>query len=368
MGKALTAAVLRDDRPGAVGFGIGAGSGILAGVLGGAVGLAANQIALAFGADTASLPSAVTRVLLAGLMVAAGIFLASRDLINLPLGAGCIVGSAAGTVFGFKWGLMLGPASGIVGAALALTQVPPLTRREFNAYFYSPIAYVVATVFLSFFGLFAFLSLADPRGAEASLSGPMSTMTFWTLPIIAPILTMRLLAEEKRSGTIEVLMTAPVNDWEVVVSKFLAALAAFGMMLAVTLVHVLALYLVSEKGPATAPLVGNYLGTGLTAALFLSLGLLASALSRDQIVAAIIGFGFSFCVFLLGVVERMADAFGWAAGNERAQQMLRAVSYFRHFDQFSRGNIDSRGIVFFVSLTVFALFLAVRAVESRKWR
>jgi ABC-2 type transport system permease protein len=367
MSEALTAAVLRSDRPGAVGFAIGAGSGLLAGALGGAVGLAANQIVLAFGADTASLPSAVTRVLLAGLMVGAGVFLASRDLMNLPLGAGCIVGTSAGTVFGFEWGLKLGLASGIVGAALALTQIPPLTRREFNAYFYSPIAYVVATVFLFLFGLFAFMSLVDPRGAEASLSGTMSTMTFSML-LFAPLLTMRLLAEEKRSGTIEVLMTAPVNDWEVIASKFLAALAAFGMMLAVTLVHVLALYLVSEKGPATAPLVGSYLGMGFTAALFLSLGLLASALSRDQIVAAIIGFGFSFCVILLGVVEIMAEGFGWAAGNERAQQMLQAVSYFRHFNQFSRGNIDSRGIVFFLSLTVFALFLAVRAVESRKWR
>ncbi|MHC4200812.1 MAG: ABC transporter permease [Planctomycetota bacterium] len=367
MGETMTAAaVLRSDRPGAVGFAIGGGAGVLAGALGGAVGLVANQIVLAFGADTASLPSAVTRVLLAGLMVAVGVFLANRDLINLPIGAGCIVGSAAGTVFGLKWGLVLGPASGIVGAALALTQVPPLTRRELNAYFCSPIAYIVGTVFLIFFGLTTFFSLL--AGAEATLSASIGWASWVSLPILTPLLTMRLLAEEKRSGTIEVLMTAPVNDWEVVTSKFLAALAAFAAMLVPTLVHVLALYLVSEKGPAAAPLVGGYLGMALTAALFLSLGLLASALSRDQIVAAIVGYAFSFCVFLLGAVEWMADRFGWAAGNERAQQMLRAVSYSRHFGEFSRGNIDSRGIVFFVSLTVFALFLAVRAVESRKWR
>ncbi len=365
----------------AVDLGTAVGSGVAGGIAGTLVAWVPAFLLTFAGSDYASVGSAVARVLVAGAFIAAGIVLARMDRLPLVMGLGAVAGAAVGALFGprsmegfgalvgaFGPGVLWGAIAGVVGFGLAFTQVPALMRRELNSFFCSPIAYVVGTVFLSFFGLFYFLGLVNPGGAEASLSGPMGSLTFFLLPIIAPVLTMRLLAEEKRSGTIEVLMTAPVRDWEVVVAKFLAALTAFLVMLVPTLVHVLALYFVSERGPASAPLIGGYLGMSLTAALFLSLGILASALSRDQIVAAIVGFAFSFGVFLMSLFEYLAQVFGWFTGNEAARKLLENISYFRHFEGFGKGLIDSRSIIYFLSLTVFVLFLAVRAVESRKWR
>ncbi|MHC5055683.1 MAG: ABC transporter permease [Planctomycetota bacterium] len=384
MGEAAAVAAGSDGarlKRAAVEFGTAVGAGAAGGIAGTLVSWLPAFILLLAGSDYASVGSAVARVLVAGAFIAAGIVLARLDRLPLVVGLGAVAGAAVGALFGpramegfgsfvgaFGPGILWGVIAGVVGFALAFTQIPPLMRRELNAFFCSPIVYVVGTVFLFFFGLFYFLSIASPRGGEASLSWSMGMLTFMILPIIAPVLTMRLLAEEKRSGTIEVLMTAPVRDWEVVVAKFLAALTAFVMMLVPTLVHVFALYLVSERGPASAPLIGGYLGMSLTAALFLSLGILASALSRDQIVAAIVGFAFSFCVFLMSVLEHLAREYQWFSENESMRKLLENISYARHSESFTQGLIDSRGLIYFLSLIVFVLFLTVRAVESRKWR
>jgi ABC-2 type transport system permease protein len=384
MGEAAAVVAAPDTarlKRAAVDLGTAVGAGAAGGIAGTFVAWLPAFLLTFAGSDYASVGSAVARVLVAGAFIAAGIVLARLDRLPLVIGLGAVAGAAVGALFGpraiegfgtvvgaFGPGVLWGIVAGAIGFGLSFTQIPPLMRRELNAFFCSPIAYVVGTVFLFFFGLFYFLGLVNPGGAEASLSGPMGTLTFFLMPIIAPVLTMRLLAEEKRSGTIEVLMTAPVRDWEVVVAKFLAALTAFLVMLVPTLVHVLALYFVSERGPASAPLIGSYLGMTFTAALFLSLGILASALSRDQIVAAIMGFAFSFGVFLMSVLEYLAQVFGWFTDNESARKLLENISYFRHFEGFGKGLIDSRGIIYFLSLIVFVLFLAVRAVESRKWR
>jgi ABC-2 type transport system permease protein len=364
-----------------VDLGVALGGGVVGGIAGTLVSWLPAFVLTFLGSDYASIGSAISRIIVAGGIIAAGIILARKDRLPLAMGLGLVTGAAVGAIFGprsyesfgallgaFGPGILWGIIASLVGFALAFTQIPALMRRELNAFFCSPIVYVVGTVFLFFFGLFYFLSVASPRGAEASLTWTMGVLTFMILPILAPILTMRLLAEEKRSGTIEVLMTAPVRDWEVVVAKFFAALTAFAMMLVPTLVHVLGLYLVSERGPASAPLIGGYLGMSLTAALFLALGVLASALSRDQIIAAIVGFAFSFCVFLMSMLEHLAREYQWFSENESMRKLLESISYARHSESFSKGLIDSRGIIFFVSLIIFILFLAVRAVESRKWR
>ena len=356
------------------------GSGAAAGVAGTLVAWAPSLALLALGHDYASLGSVAGRAVVAACFIGAGVALAYLDLLPLVVGAGALVGSAVGALFGpgeaagagslfaaFVPGVAAGLVAGLAGFALSLTQIPPLARREFNAYFCSPIAYVVGAVFLFLFGLFLYVSLNWGR-REASLLDPMSFATVYLLPVVAPILAMRLMAEEKRSGTIEVLMTAPVRDWEVVAAKFLSSLATFGMMVAPTFIHVLALYFVSENGPATAPLVGSYLGLALSAALFLSLGLLASALARDQIVAAIVGFAFSFGFFFLSLIEKLAQGFGWFSENESARKLFEYVSSAQHLARLVEGRIDSRGIVYFLSVTVFVLFLTVRVVESRKWR
>ncbi len=377
MAEAASAVARSETPPGAraaMDFGLGVGAGLASGAIGAALGRVAAWGLLAFGQDYVSLGSVVTRVVIALGVIVAGVILARYDRLPLMIGAGAMVGGPVGVVFGgvawsgLVWALALGAAFGGVGFLLGLTQIPPLARREFNAYFLSPVAYVVATIFLFVFGLVLYLNLAYAPRPSASLSDPIGWATIFLLPIVAPILTMRLLAEEKRSGTIEVLMTAPVRDWEVVAAKFAAALAVFGMILAPTLIHVLTLYLVSQRGPAPGPLIGGYLGIGLTAGVFLSLGLLASALSRDQIVAVIVGFALSLGVFIIGLVSQLDQYNNWFSDYPFARKFSEFISYGRHMDMFLQGKIETRSIFFFLSLIVFILFLTVRVVESRKWR
>jgi ABC-2 type transport system permease protein len=309
-------------------------------------------------------------VALALVFLAAGIYLAAEDLLPLTLGAGALAGAPIGAVFGsvsgigFVWALVLGGALGVLGVALGFTQVPVLMRREFNAYFYSPIAYVVATVFLGLMGVFTYVWFAFQTDPEASLSWPMGMLTWLILPFLAPVLTMRLFAEELRTGTMEVLMTAPVKDWEVVVAKFLAALTAFAAMLVPTLVHVASLYLLSERGPDPAPLVGSYLGLLITAALFIALGVFASSLTRNQIIAAILGFVMSFGLFIMFWLREI----DWVKNDETRRALVEFITYDTHFRKLSEGVLDTRGIVYIASLVVFILFLTVRIIESRKWR
>ena len=362
-------------RPLLTALGVAAGVGVGGALAGAAFGRGSAELLRFFGTGYADFWSVTARVLLAAAFVAAGAALASLDRIPFAPGVGAVTGAFVGAIFaavswtGLAWALVAGAVAGGLAFAMGLTQMPALTRRELNSLFYTPIAYVVATVFLFFFGLFQFFQLAYPRGeAEVSLSNPVNLAVSYMLPIICPVLTMRLLAEEKRQGTMETLMTAPVTDWEVVGSKFLASLAAFSAMLAPTFVHVLTLYLVSERGPAVAPLVGSYFGMTLTAVLFLSLGLLASALSRDQIVAAIIAFSMNICVFLLGALEAFSRMQGWFGGNEKATKFFEFISYWRHIENFNQGMIETRSVVFLLSLSFFVLFLTVRVVESRKWR
>jgi ABC-2 type transport system permease protein len=315
----------------------------------------------------------VTRVLLAAAAVAGGIVLANLGRLPLVVGAGAVVGAPLGLVFGgvswagLEWALVLGAVAGLMGVLIGFTQVPPLASRELNAFFYSPIAYVVGTVFLVLFGLFYYVFLVAP-GAEASMTGAVMFTTQFILPIVAPILTMKLLAEEKRSGTMEVLMTAPVRDWEVVLAKYAAAVSAFLVMLAPTLIHVLGLYLVSETGPARSELIGGYVSLVLMGGLYLALGTLASALSRDQIVAAILGFAFSFLVFLTVMLQWFARDWEWIREHEAARRLLEFLSPMMQLQGLSLGRMDTKAIVYFLSLIAFVLFLTVRVVESRKWR
>jgi len=354
----------------AVDFAVAVGSGLAAALVGAGVGRLSAEILRLFSIGYTDFSSVALRVLLAAAFVAAGVVLANLDKLNLLVGAGVLVGAPAGAVFasvswsGLELALALGAAAGAAGMLLGLTQIPHLVRREFNAYFYSPIAYVVATVFLGLMGVFTYVWFTAQMEPEVTLSWPLGMLTWLVMPFLAPVLTMRLFAEEMRTGTMEVLMTAPVRDWEVVVSKFLAALATFSAMLAPTLVHVAALYLISERGPAPAPLIGGYMGLVLTAALFIALGLLASSVTKNQIVAAILGFVMSLGFFLLYWLK---DA-EWIKSSERRRALIEFITYDTHFRRFSEGVIDTRGIIYLLSLVVFTLFLTVRVVESRKWR
>ncbi len=238
-----------------------------------------------------------------------------------------------------------------------MTAVPPLLRREANAILLSPIAYVVTAVFLLLSGFFFYMITVSSR--EPNLRGVMEIMG-QTLMFITPMITMRLLSEEAKSGTLQTLMTAPVTDFEVVFSKYLAGMLFFCVMIAPTIVYGIILYVLAEPNPDLGQMIAGYIGLFLLGSLFISIGLLFSSLTQNQVVAAI---STLVALLLLWVI-------GWASSQTAGvmKNVLEYISVFKHMASFSKGLIDTRDVIYYVSVTAFALFLTVRSVESRKWR
>lgn len=173
-----------------------------------------------------------------------------------------------------------------------------------------------------------------------------------------PFLTMRLLAEEARSGTLELLLTAPVRDSELVLGKFLGALLLVLAILACTAIYPAILLLAGN--PDRGPILAGYLGIVLQAAAFLAIGLFASSLTQNQIIAAML-------TFVILLLLWLSDALGNYTGG-RIGDLFRFLSITRHLDEFPRGIIDTRHIVYFLSVIAAALFLTVQSVQSRRWR
>ncbi len=249
-----------------------------------------------------------------------------------------------------------------------MRKIPTVARREFSAYFFSPIAYVVGTVFLAAAGFFFYFILSLSR--QASLRYTFDIFGFLVV-FVAPVLTMRLLAEEKRSGTMEILMTAPVTDWDVVLGKFLACMGYYLALLAATLCYVLVLAKVGS--PDYWQMAAGYLGLVLLGCLFISFGMIASALSANQIVAALVGFVPLFILFIISSVvpEPERYAVPTSAGEQIRKVVFAALRYVGvadHLEGFYKGMVDTRDVIYFVSLSLFFLFLTVRITESRKWK
>jgi ABC-2 type transport system permease protein len=230
-----------------------------------------------------------------------------------------------------------------------------IARRELSAYFASPIAYLVAAAFLVISGYLFSLILVSNQ--QATLEGLFFNINLILL-FVAPLLTMRLLADERRSGTIELLLTAPVRDWEVVLGKFLAALALFGTILLCTLYYPLMLWRFGGK-PDIGPMITGYLGLLLLAGAMLAIGTLASSLTENQIVAAVIAFGALLMLWLIGSAASVATG---AAG------VLSALALPNHYDDFARGAINLEDVIYYLSLIVGCLFVATRALETRRYR
>jgi ABC-2 type transport system permease protein len=186
------------------------------------------------------------------------------------------------------------------------------------------------------------------------LFNPMTTL--WLF--IVPMLTMRLLAEEQRSGTIELLLTSPVRDWEVVVGKFLGGMALVLAILALSLFYPLMMFRFGNPDPG--PIATGYLGLILLTGAMVSLGVLASSLTQNQIVAVIVGLVMNLIFWM---IEALSDMVGAPLSN-----ILTVVSLRPHFPDFTRGIVETRDIIFYLSFVAVALFLASRAVESRRWR
>jgi ABC-2 type transport system permease protein len=263
-----------------------------------------------------------------------------------------------------------------------------ICKKELASYFYSPVAYVVITIFLLISGYFFFnllLGYADisqkilsnqsdpyiaqylaqyPLNSTERIFRPLFGDTSIILLLLLPLLTMRLLAEEKKSGTFELLLTYPLRDIETVLGKFCAGLIVFAVMFGLTLIYPLFLKLLEVPRMGTGvefgPLLSGYLGLFLMGSAFIAIGLLASALTSNQIIAAVLAFGALLLSWLIGF---SADSVGPMLGG-----ILRDISLLEHFENFSKGLITSQDVIFYVNVTVFALFLTLRALESHKWR
>lgn len=260
-----------------------------------------------------------------------------------------------------------------------------LLRREFSAYFLSPIAYVVLAVFLAVMGLLftntlAALTASGPEGVEFPMQlmlglgdlqtreGVLQFLAFWLVFLITPpVLTMRLLAEERASGTLEMLLTTPLRDWQIVFSKFLACYLFYLLMWVPTVIY-LPILLDFHWGTMTTgidpwPVLTTYLGLALAGAMFLSLGILVSSLVKSQLVAVLVSIFLSMAFIIAGF---------WRPETDAGAAIYQAVFFFTvplHFERnFTRGMIDTRQLVLYVSVTLFCLFLTVRSLESRRWR
>lgn len=252
-------------------------------------------------------------------------------------------------------------------------RVWPIFKKELLLYFTSPVAYVVFTIFLLivgyfFYSIFAFFSMASMQAAmnpafardlnvTDGVMRPLFSNISVILLLLMPIITMRLFAEERKSGTIELLLTYPVRDGAVLIAKYLAAFALYGAMLALTLLYpAIVLYFARLEW---GPILTGYLGLVLMGGAFLAVGLLCSSLTENQIVAAISTFG---VLLIFWVINWSADFAGGAAG-----RILSHLSIVEHLESFTKGVIDTRDVVYYVNFVILALFLTLRSLEARRW-
>ena len=228
--------------------------------------------------------------------------------------------------------------------------------KEIQIYFSSPTAYIVGLIFLALTGFFFTQDLGNPF-PEATLI-PFFDGTVIVFVLLAPALTMRLLAEESKLGTIELLLTSPVRDWEVIIGKYVASLVFFFVLVALSSFYAILLFVYASPDPG--PVFAGYLGLILYGSAALAVGLLTSTMSSNQIVSAVVAMGILLAMFF---ADRAFGAVGGIAGEIIGEMGLRG-----HFDDFARGVIDTTNIVYFLSVIAFFLFLSIRTLESRRWR
>lgn len=246
-------------------------------------------------------------------------------------------------------------------------------RRELYSYFVSPIAWVLLTIFALLSG--AFTCLISASFVHASLESQMSGQSFpmnLNEQVIAPLfsniavvglfliplISMRLFAEEKRQGTIELLITSPVHDMEIIIGKWLSAVLMYGALLLVLFIDFSFLFIYGN--PDWKPIATGFLGILLQGACLLALGTFISTLTRNQIVAGALGFALALVLWILNWTTSF--------GNSDTVQVLNYVSIVSHMDSFSRGVIDSKDFVYYLSMIFFGLFLTSRSLESLRWR
>jgi ABC-2 type transport system permease protein len=237
-----------------------------------------------------------------------------------------------------------------------------IAKRELRQYFNSPIAYAVMFLVMLVQGLifyvnFYFSSMQQYVPDIKMVLSPMVTIFLFTTPAI----TMRLLADEQKSGTLEVLMTKPIRDWELIVGKWLGAMLFYLMIIVFTWVYPLILSFTVKPGIDLGLVLAGYLGMILMVASFLAIGVFASSLFSNQIAVFFTTLGI---LLLFWLIDYPGQAFGGAAGS--VMQYLGLTGHF--FNSFYNGVIEVKDLVYFLSMTIFALFLGSASIESRRWR
>ena len=254
-----------------------------------------------------------------------------------------------------------------------MSNILTIFRKELNSYFNSPIAYLV----MAFFGLIAgyffyvYVAIFVSRSMESQMMGrgmPMDVNEWVIRPllsnlsviglIIIPMITMRLFAEEKRSGTNELLATSPVRDIEVIIGKWLAAVVLYASVLALSGLSVATLFLYGK--PDLAPILTGYLGLLLQGGALLAIGTFISTTTKNQIIAAFATFAICLLLWVLDWVSSFETA-AWA-------KVIAYMSVITHLDPFAKGVLDSKDIIFYLSVIFFGLFLTARSMESLRWR
>jgi len=250
----------------------------------------------------------------------------------------------------------------------------PVYRKELYGIFASPIFYAVAFIFVAISGIFFYIIMdyfnnlsfqlaQNPSVArqvnimEVALRSFFLNLSFLLL-FIAPLLTMRLYAEERKSGTLELLFTYPITDFAAIAGKYAASVTAFAVLLAGTLPGIIAFVLTAS--PAWKPILSGYLGVFLLGSAFLSLGLFTSSLTQNQIISAVIAFGMLLVFWFVAELKIMA---GTPFGG-----FMEYLSVTKHFEGFSKGVLDSRDFIFYLLFSFFFLFLTLRQISSFRWR
>jgi ABC-2 type transport system permease protein len=255
-----------------------------------------------------------------------------------------------------------------------MSNILAIAQKELKSYFASPIGYVLVGFWAFLFGYFyiailaAFVQMSMQAGVmggpqvvniNQELLRPLLLNVTVLVLFILPGLTMRTYAEERRSGTIELLLTSPVTDFEIIMGKFFGAMALYTVMLLVTWLHVGLLFIYGAN-PEWKPLVVAYLGLLLLGGCFVSLGMFISSLTKNQVVAFMV----TFSVFLfLWIITWIGNSVGPTAG-----AIANYLSITNHYDDFGKGVIDTTHLVYYLSFITFGLFLTAKSVDSERWR
>ncbi len=255
-----------------------------------------------------------------------------------------------------------------------MRNVLAIAQKELKSYFAGPIAYIAIGLWALLYGYFfvAILQFFVRQSMQMGQMGqgpqsmnvnqqlirPLLQNVTIMILFVMPMVTMRTYSEEKRSGTIELLLTSPLTDFQIIMGKFLGAMALYGVMLLVTTIQIGILFIYGN--PEWKPIVTAYLGLLLLGGCFISMGLLISSLTKNQIVAGMV----TFAVFLLLWIITWIGSFS----GPTVDQLTQYLSIIDHLDDFSKGVVDTKHVIYYVSFITFGLFLTAKSVDSERWR